>query len=96
MALGQLGKISSLAPQAGLALKELAIGSPGPARLIGAAFWLLLALLVAAPSALRSRKAPSTPRMAFAALMLMIAAGDAVGIWSTLRLLSRWLLFQGM
>lgn len=96
MALGQLGKISSLAPQAGLALKELALSSPGPARIIGAAFWLLLAILVILPPVLRNRATPSTPRVAFAAVMVMIAAGDAVGIWSTLRIFSRWLLFQGL
>ncbi|HUW42473.1 MAG TPA: cytochrome c biogenesis protein CcdA [Rectinemataceae bacterium] len=96
MALGQLGRVSSLAPQAGLALKEFAIRAPGQTRAAGALLWIILAALILALPLLRRGKILSPPRVVLAAAMVVLAAGDAAGLWSTVHIVSSWLLFQGV
>jgi len=95
MALGRLGRISALAPRAGLALRGFALGEPGQARLAGAMLWLVLAVLPLGITAARKHRVFAPPRIVVASIFAVICVGELVGLWSTARILSEWLLFQG-
>ncbi|HTX71484.1 MAG TPA: cytochrome c biogenesis protein CcdA [Rectinemataceae bacterium] len=96
MALGRLGRISALAPRAGVALKSFAMGSPTTALIIDTLFWLVIASLPLLVPTLRGRRRPRVPGLVFASLCAILAAGELAGFWSTARVLSEWLLFQGV
>ncbi len=94
MALGRLGTVSALAARAGFALKEATVSAATAVRLIGAAFWLVLALFLAAPPLLRHRGG-TTPRFVAAALCALMSALEATGLVSSAAILAQWLLFSG-
>ncbi|MGO8692111.1 MAG: cytochrome c biogenesis protein CcdA [Rectinemataceae bacterium] len=96
MALGQLGRVSSLAPRAGLALKEFALDAPAWARGVGALVWFVLAALLLALPLIRGRRILVPARIFFAAVFSAFALGEVLGLWSTAHIVSEWLLFQGV
>jgi cytochrome c-type biogenesis protein len=94
MALGRLGAVSSIAAQAGMGLSESLILRPGTVRAAATGAWLLLAAAIALAAIPRGGRFGSG-RIAVVAVLAALAAAEALGLWSTPALLSRWLLFQG-
>lgn len=95
MALGRLGAASALAARAGFALDGALASSGGLLRAIGAGFWAIAAFLVALP-ALTRRRPFTLPRVIAASILAAAACAEAAGLWSSARLVSEWLLFQGV
>jgi hypothetical protein len=96
MALGRLAALSGAAVRLGNDLQEASLATPLAARMVAVVFWALAAALVLAIPALRKRKVSSPARLALAALFAALAAGEALGFWSSAGILSGWLLFQGI
>lgn len=112
MLLGSVSRISAMAAQTGAILLNLTSSSPVATRLIGAAIWLLLALLPAR-RILRARKAAraqvgaherqldsNAPKSGTACILLgiftILALLELFGALSLLKLLGGWLTFSGL
>jgi cytochrome c-type biogenesis protein len=96
MALGQLGRVSALAPRAGLALKELLLDAPARVRTVDAIIWFVLAALPLALPLIRGRRLLVVWRIVLSAIFALLAIGELAGLWSTTHIVSEWLLFQGV
>lgn len=96
MALGSLGSFSGALYRLAAGMVDFDARYRDFAILIGVALWLGAATLAAAP-ALPPRRAKLPPvRLAFALVFAGAAALEALGLFSTLRVLSSWLGFTGI
>jgi cytochrome c-type biogenesis protein len=112
MLLGSVSRISAMAAQTGAILLNLTSSSPVATRLIGAAIWLLLALLPTR-RILRAHKAAqakvgahnrqldsNAPKSGTACILLgiftILALLELFGALSLLKLLGSWLTFSGL
>jgi len=93
MASGRLGLVSGAAARAGFALED-ASGS-APSRAAGSLAWLALAAAAALP-ALAGRRRWGWARAIAAAAFGGLALCELLGLFSTARILSGWLLFAGI
>jgi cytochrome c-type biogenesis protein len=95
MALGRLSAISSQTARLGDLLRRTVEGAPDAVRYASAGFWGLVAASILALPAITRQKAPNAFRISIAAVILAIALGDLIGLWSTARLVVSWLSYQG-
>lgn len=100
MALGSLGSLSAWAARLGYMLEDFTLSSPGKAALLGAGFWLLIAVLIVLPVLQNAadKISPGKKRhLVLAALAPLVLAGlELLGYFSTLSLIARWLSFSGI
>ncbi len=112
MALGSLGSFNAMAAQLGYRIEDFILAYPLTAPLLGAGFWLLIAVLILWPffrntasTTSSNNKAPSKSpvssrknrgRVAAAVSALVLAGAELAGLISILSLFARWLSFSGI
>jgi cytochrome c-type biogenesis protein len=107
MVLGRLSAASAVAASWGRVLEAAIAASPAAVRWIAASAWALAAIGAALPAALRRARRLDAPteaprrkpfgavRAVVVAALIVMAIGEAAGLWSTARVLAAWLSFQG-
>lgn len=112
MALGSLGSFNAMAAQLGYRIEDFILAYPLAASLLGAGFWLLIAVLIlwpffrntASTTSSNNKALSKSPvssrknrgRVAAAVTALVLAGAELAGLISILSLFARWLSFSGI